>query len=176
MPPLSLLSSTLIQPRDGTARSPLSTTEGSSGTKRGQERGWPCRRHRPGLFYHPAPRRIYSRPWGQSLDLSGPGVKRYANSTLWMIHLTTLRSCNTGRHSISDRIRSVFRTGHGQNSKLSKHTIDPSAIDKDKSERKSSVYATTKLAIEMVKESSDVFPPLKSVAGGLSAILNHCDV
>ena len=28
----------------------------------------------------------------------------------------------------------------------------------------------------MVKESSDVFPPLKSVAGGLSAILDHCEV
>ena len=37
-------------------------------------------------------------------------------------------------------------------------------------------YATTKLAINLVKESSDVFPPLKSVVGGLSAILDHCEV
>ena len=40
----------------------------------------------------------------------------------------------------------------------------------------STAYATTKLAINLVKESADVFPPLKSVAGGLSAILDHCDV
>jgi len=40
----------------------------------------------------------------------------------------------------------------------------------------STAYATTKLAIHLVKESSDVFPPLKSVAGGLWAILDHCEV
>ena len=28
----------------------------------------------------------------------------------------------------------------------------------------------------MVKESSDVFPPLKSVVGGLTAVLKHYDV
>jgi hypothetical protein len=36
--------------------------------------------------------------------------------------------------------------------------------------------STIKLAINMVKESSDVFPPLKSVVGCLSAILEYCDV
>ena len=34
----------------------------------------------------------------------------------------------------------------------------------------------TRLAINLVKEPSDVFPPLKSVAGGLSAVLDHCEV
>ena len=38
------------------------------------------------------------------------------------------------------------------------------------------MYASAKVVIDVVKESSDVFPPLKSVASGLSAILKHCDV
>ena len=37
-------------------------------------------------------------------------------------------------------------------------------------------YAANKSAIDLMKESSDAFPPLKSVAGDLSAILNHCEV
>ena len=45
-----------------------------------------------------------------------------------------------------------------------------------KSDWKSTAYTTTKLAINLVKESSDTFPPLKPVAGGLSAILNHFEV
>ena len=55
-------------------------------------------------------------------------------------------------------------------------TVDLGTAPKSKSSRKSTAYSATKLAIHMVKESSDVFPPLKSVAGGLSAILKHCDV
>jgi hypothetical protein len=55
-------------------------------------------------------------------------------------------------------------------------TVDPVAAHENKSTWKSTAYSTTKLAINMVKESSDVFPPLKSVVGGLSAILQHCDV
>ena len=55
-------------------------------------------------------------------------------------------------------------------------TIVPEVVPESKPDWKSTAYATTKLAIDLVKESSDVFPPLKSVAGGLSAILNHCDV
>lgn len=55
-------------------------------------------------------------------------------------------------------------------------TVDPEVVPENKPDWKSTAYATTKLAISMVKESSDAFPPLKSVAGGLSAILDHCDV
>ena len=54
--------------------------------------------------------------------------------------------------------------------------VDPRVVPESKSDWKSTAYATTKLAINLVKESSDAFPPLKSVAGGLSAILDHCDV
>ena len=55
-------------------------------------------------------------------------------------------------------------------------TVDSIAAHENKSSWKSTAYSTTKLAINMVKESSDVFPPLKSVVGGLSAVLQHCDV
>jgi hypothetical protein len=55
-------------------------------------------------------------------------------------------------------------------------TGDLGVVPGSKSDWGSTAYATTKLAINLVKESSDVFPPLKSVAGGLSAILDHCDV
>ena len=60
--------------------------------------------------------------------------------------------------------------------KLSDYTVDPTAAYENKSNWKSTVYATAELAIDVVKESSDVFTPLKSVAGGLSAILKHYDV
>jgi len=36
--------------------------------------------------------------------------------------------------------------------------------------------ATAKLILRTVKESSDAFPPLKSVAGGLCAILENAEV
>jgi hypothetical protein len=37
-------------------------------------------------------------------------------------------------------------------------------------------YSGTKMLLELVRESSDVFVPLKSVAGGLSALLKQYDV
>ena len=58
----------------------------------------------------------------------------------------------------------------------SENNVKPTATDDNGSNWKSTAYSTTKLAINLVKESADVFPPLKSVVGGLSAILNHCDV
>ena len=59
------------------------------------------------------------------------------------------------------------------------HTADSKAAPERKFDWKSiasTAYATTKLAIHLVKESSDVFHPLKSVAGGLWVILDHCEV
>jgi len=40
----------------------------------------------------------------------------------------------------------------------------------------SAAYSSTKVVIDVVKESSDVFLPLKSVASGLAALLKHYDV
>ena len=69
-------------------------------------------------------------------------------------------------------------TGTGQDiqSELSEPAIESSATDENRSNWKSTAYSTTKSAVNPVKESADVVPPLKSVIGGLSVILDHCDV
>jgi hypothetical protein len=59
---------------------------------------------------------------------------------------------------------------------LSSYTVDPTAAYENKPDWKSTLQASAGLAIDVLKESSDVFTPLKSVAGGLSAILKHYDV
>lgn len=51
-----------------------------------------------------------------------------------------------------------------------------SSESKSESSWKSTAYASTKLVVDVVRESSDVFPPFKSVVGGLTAVLKHCDV
>ena len=56
------------------------------------------------------------------------------------------------------------------------HTVDQKAAPESGSDWKSTAYSATRLAIDLVKETSDAFPPLKAVAAGLSVILNHCDV
>ena len=98
----------------------------------------------------------------------------------WAIHLTTLFPCNTDPHSVPKQILSVPGKGRDQSDgdcpKSLGHVVEPRATSEGKSNWSSTAYATTKLAINLVKESSDTFPPLKSVAGGLSMILNHCDV
>jgi hypothetical protein len=86
-----------------------------------------------------------------------------------------IRLVTIGNTGSSDRIESVLSQSQGH-SKSSNYIVDPTAAYEKKPSWKSTAYATTKLAIDMVKESSDVFPPLKSVVGGLSAILQHCDV
>jgi hypothetical protein len=85
------------------------------------------------------------------------------------------RLVTIGNIGNSDQIQPVLSQSQGL-SKSSNYIVDPTAAYEKKQSWKSTAYATTKLAINMVKESSDVFPPLKSVVGGLSAILQHCDV
>ena len=60
--------------------------------------------------------------------------------------------------------------------KLSSYVVDPTAAYENKPDWKSTVYASAGLAIDVLKESSDAFTPLKSVVGGLSAILKYYDV
>ena len=64
----------------------------------------------------------------------------------------------------------------GKPAKLSSYAIDPTAAYENKLNWKSTLYASAGLAVDVLKESSDAFTPLKSVAGGLSAILKHYDV
>ena len=37
-------------------------------------------------------------------------------------------------------------------------------------------YSTAKMAVDIAKESSDMFPPLKAVVGALSVLIKNCDV
>ena len=60
--------------------------------------------------------------------------------------------------------------------KLSSYVVDPTAAYEKKPSWRSTAYASVGLAVDVLKESSDVFTPLKSVAGGLSAILKYYDV
>jgi len=79
------------------------------------------------------------------------------------------------RPSFSDRLRSVFGREQSGHPGSSDSTVGSEAVPVKKYGRKSTVYATIKLVIKLLKESSDAFPPLKSAVGGLSAILNHRD-
>jgi len=50
-------------------------------------------------------------------------------------------------------------------------------MDKNKSkQRKPTASSAAKLFLRGAKESADVFPPLKSVLGGLCFILDNCEV
>ena len=72
--------------------------------------------------------------------------------------------------------QSATRTEHNKQPETSEHTVKPSVVDENGSNRKSTTYSATKLAINLVEESADAFPPLKSIVGSLSAILDHCNV
>ena len=85
----------------------------------------------------------------------------------------TLLPCNPD-NAAHVAIQSVTGTGQNEQSKPSGYAVKPSS--ENVSNWESTAYSTIKLAMNLVKESADVFPPLKSVVGGLSAILDHCDV
>ena len=59
---------------------------------------------------------------------------------------------------------------------LPSHTVNPTAAYQNKPNRESTVDASAGLVIDVLKETSDACTPLKSVAGGLSAILKYYDV
>ena len=90
------------------------------------------------------------------------------------VHLTIL-PCDPG-NAAQDPIQEVIGTEQDRQSELSEHAIESSATDENGSDREPTAYSTTKSAINLVKESTDAFTPLKSIGGRLSEILNHCDV
>ena len=115
-------------------------------------------------------------PNAQSLDPPWSGVKWYVNGFIPDDSSEHTLSCITDPDTVPNQILPVPGRDQSSLPGSSDHTVDPRKTPESKSDWKSTAYATTKLAINLVKESSDAFPPLKSVAGGLSAILNHCDV
>jgi hypothetical protein len=64
----------------------------------------------------------------------------------------------------------------GRPANLSSYVVDPTAAYENKPGLKSTVGASARLVIDVLKESSDAFTPLKSVVGGLSAVLKNYDV
>jgi len=114
----------------------------------------------------------------QPLDSSWSGIQRYVKG--FVTDTSSKRTCsrNTaeGSNIVSNQIISIPGRDQTALPESSTRTADPRPTPEGGSDWKSTAYATTKLAIDLVKESSDWFPPLKSVAGGLSAILNHCEV
>ena len=50
------------------------------------------------------------------------------------------------------------------------------AMGDDKEDWESTVSDAAKLLLRTVRDSTDVFPPLKSIAGGLCSILENCEV
>ena len=83
-------------------------------------------------------------------------------------------SPHTGNFVATDRSRST--PSEDINLKSSDRTIDEGGGTQNDSNWTSAAYSSAKVVIDVVKESSDVFPPLKSVASGLAALLKHYDV
>ena len=77
---------------------------------------------------------------------------------------------------------SISHGGESEGTQTAQHVLRPnesvpSATDENKSDQgKSAVSATAKFLLRGVRESADVFGPLKSVAGGLCFILENCEV
>ena len=89
-------------------------------------------------------------------------------------HLTTFP--HNPDNVAHDPTRSDIGVGRDEKSGSSKHIAELSVMDENGSNQESTTYPTTKLAINLVEELSDIVPLLESVAGSLSAILDHCDV
>ena len=82
--------------------------------------------------------------------------------------LLTLHPNNIGTTAVPDHIPGDPLYGE---------STEPSVVaDGKKSNWKSTATATTKLLLRGVRDSADVFGPLKSVAAGLCFILENCEV
>ena len=183
-PTVIVPSSTPKKRQNEVAKVPLYTETVSSNAKRNQERDRSHRRPRrtrPGRTtshgIHPRSSDWYlDFSYARSLELSRRGLRRYVNDFISGRSSKHTLSRNTDSGTVSDQISSV--PGRDQTSlpESSDHTVDQGLAPERKSDWKPTAYATTKLAVHLVKESPDGFPPLKSVMGGLSAILGHCDV
>jgi len=84
----------------------------------------------------------------------------------------TSSSCNAG-NSVTDQVTDHTPPIPGEDEHLKPSDF---TSNQNKSSWMSTAYSSTKVVIDVVKESSDVFPPLKSVASGLAALLKHYDV
>ena len=101
---------------------------------------------------------------------------RFGLNLLLPFHLgatggTTSQIPSASSHHLPDPNADESEAGN-----LSSCVVDPTAAYEDKPNLKSTVYASAGLAVDVLKESSDAFTPLKSVVGGLSAVRKYYDV
>lgn len=89
------------------------------------------------------------------------------NVTIWL-PLLTVPSDNVGINAVPDHMPKDLPSG--------KSTMPAAAPGEKKSNWKSTASATANLLLRGVRDSADVFGPLKSVAGGLCFILENCEV
>ena len=68
------------------------------------------------------------------------------------------------------------KTEEGAPANLSNSSVDQTTARENKPSRKGTLYSGGRLVLDFAKEVSDVCTPLKSAAGGLSAILKYYDV
>jgi hypothetical protein len=54
--------------------------------------------------------------------------------------------------------------------------VEPNEPGSSKESVWKTAYGAARIAVEMAKESSDIFPPLKAVLGALSVLIKNCDV
>ena len=164
-------------------KTPLFTKKPSPSAEQSQERHRSHRRPKQTRSGRTASHRISPRSSDrhldfanpQALDPPSPEIKRYVDDFVLDDSSKHTSSRNTDPDTISNQILPIPGGDQSSFPKSSDHTADSGATPGNTSDWKST-YAATKLAINLVKESSDVFPPLESVVGGLSAILDHCDV
>lgn len=108
-----------------------------------------------------------------SREQESSGTQTYS---FQMNHLTSI-SRNPDRKTTSNLIRSVFGTGSKRDrTNSSDDTADPREASKSKLNLKSLASSGAKFILRGVKESADVFPPLKSTAGALCFIIDNCEV
>ena len=177
-------SSTSTQRRNEVAKFPPSAKNPSSKSKQSQERDRSHRRPRRSRPNRATSHRISSRSWdwcldfanARALDHSWQGIQWYVNDFTPDVSSKHTSSRNTDPNIVSNQTVSVPGRDQSSIPEPSAHAVDPKPAPDKESDWKSTAYATTKLVIDLAKESSDAFPPLKSVVGGLSAILNHCEV
>ena len=103
------------------------------------------------------------------LDFPRCGVQEYANRIISQSLLLTVSSGDAGDSPI------LYHVKQYPNADERGPDVDES-IYESISSWESTASATTKSFLDTVKESSDAFGPLKSLAGGLCFILENCEV
>ena len=91
-------------------------------------------------------------------------------------YLIALSLRNVAHSYNSDGRRSVSNVAESAEPGSSNPVAGPGLVDENRSNLRSLVCSGAKLILKGVNESADAFGPLKSVAGGLCFILDHCEV